>query len=106
MKVLITGGSGMLGQFLNLELSKHFEILTQYKSNPGNCTKFNSTQLDLTDEMNLEKVFKDFMPDVVVHTAAVSNSERADVLSPNNVYKLNVNVTKIIADLCAKYMQH
>lgn len=103
MKVFITGGSGMLGQFLNLELSKHFEILAQYKSNPGNCTKFNSVKLDLTDEINLEKVFKDFMPDVVVHTAAVSNSERADAAPADYVYKLNVNVTKFIADLCAKF---
>ncbi len=103
MKIFITGGSGMLGQFLNLELSRHYEILTQYNQNPGNCIHYNSIQLDLLNRKNLEKSFVDFQPDVVIHSAAVSNSERSDAASPDYVYNLNVSVAKTIAELCAKH---
>ena len=48
MKILITGGSGLLGQYLNVILSQNHNILTLYHSNVGNCENFNSTKIDLT----------------------------------------------------------
>jgi dTDP-4-dehydrorhamnose reductase len=100
MKIFITGGSGLLGQYLNIELSKHHQILTQYYSNPGNCLEYNSLQFSIVDFNLLEKVFKDFSPDFVIHTAAISNPEMADELPADSVYKINVNATKRIAELC------
>ncbi|MEK6553509.1 MAG: NAD(P)-dependent oxidoreductase [Bacteroidota bacterium] len=102
MKIFITGGSGLLGQYLNLELSKKHDILTQYQTKIGNCKDFNSVQLSITDQTKLTKVFTSFKPDVVVHTAAVSNPEKADKLSADVVYDINVNATKKLAELCAK----
>ena len=102
MKIFITGGSGLLGQYLNLELSKKHDILTQYQTKIGNCKDFNSVQLSITDQTKLTKVFTSFKPDVVVHTAAVSNPEKADKLSAKVVYDINVNATKKLAELCAK----
>jgi len=102
MKIFITGGSGLLGQYLNLELSKKNDILTQYETNIGNCKDFNSVQLSITEKTKLIEIFNSFMPDVVVHTAAVSNPEKADKLSANVVYDINVNATKMLAELCAK----
>jgi dTDP-4-dehydrorhamnose reductase len=103
MKIFITGGSGMLGQFLNLELSEHHQIITQFKNNPGNCKQFNSIQLDIIDADKIKKVFEDFHPNIVIHTAAVSNAEKADALAADLVYDFNVNATKTIAELCGKY---
>lgn len=93
----------MLGQFLNMELDKHFEILTQYFNNSGNTSKFNSVQLDLTNYNEVEKIFKKFKPDVVIHTAAVSNPERADALTADVVYEFNVNATQFIAEMCSTH---
>ena len=103
MKIFITGGSGLLGQYLNIELSKKHEILTQYNRHEGNCKKFNSIQLSVTDSEKLEEIFKTFKPDVVMHTAAVSNPERADAMETNLVYDINVNATKNLAEYCKKY---
>ena len=103
MKIFITGGSGLLGQYLNLELSKKHDILTQYQTNIGNCKDYNSIQLSITDQTKLTEIFNSFKPDVVVHTAAVSNPERADKLSTDVVYNINVNATKNLAELCEKY---
>lgn len=102
MKIFITGGSGLLGQYLNLELSKKHDILTQYQTNIGNCKDFNSVQLIITDETKLAEIFNSFKPDIVVHTSAVSNPEKADKLSTDVVYDINVNATKKLAELCDK----
>lgn len=100
MKILITGGSGLLGQYLNLELSKEFDILTLYNSNAGNCKKFNSAKLDITNKTELKKIFNNFNPDVVIHAAAISHPILPKHISPKEVYQLNVETTKNIAELC------
>ena len=103
MKMLITGGSGLLGQYLNLGLSQNHNILTLYHSNAGNCENFNSTKIDLLDLVQLSKVFKDFNPEVVIHTAAISHPILPEGVSPKDVFNINVTVTKHIAELCDKF---
>ncbi|MFH1196158.1 MAG: NAD(P)-dependent oxidoreductase [bacterium] len=100
MKILITGGSGLLGQYLNIELSKKHELLTLFNENPGNCVHFRSHQIDITDFNSLSEIFNSFKPDSVIHTAAVSNAQKADELPKDVVHKINVQATKRIAELC------
>ncbi len=101
LKILITGGSGFLGEYLNVELSKKFDVLTLYKNNQGNCGKFSNQRIDITDSDSLEKIFGDFKPDVVIHTAAVSSQYDVERLSSKEVYLTNVSSTQKIAELCA-----
>lgn len=103
LKVLITGGSGLLGQFLNRELAEYFVILTTYKSNKGNCSEFNSTQIDLANHALVAELFESFKPNVVVHAAAVSNPNAAMRLTQKDVYSINVKATERLAQLCEKY---
>ncbi|MCL4549732.1 MAG: NAD(P)-dependent oxidoreductase [Bacteroidetes bacterium] len=103
MKIFITGGSGTLGQYLNLELNGKHDILTQFNSNLGNCGSFNSEKLSIEDYGKLEKVFSSFRPDVVIHTASVSNAEKADRLAADVVYDINVNATQVVSELCDRY---
>jgi len=103
MKILITGGSGLLGQYLNIELSRQHQILTLYNSNFGNCKDFNSAKLDITNKSSLQNVFYDYNPNAVIHTAAISNPILPDNISPKDVYKINVEATKNIAELCEKF---
>lgn len=102
-KILITGGSGFLGQYLNIELSKNYEILSLYNFNIGNCNNFNSQKVDLTDYQTLDKIFSEYLPDIVIHSAAVSNVQKADELPQRKVFEINVKVTDEIAKLCDKY---
>ena len=103
MKIFITGGSGMLGQYLNIELSMKHQILTQYHSNIGNCGNFNNVKSSITNYRKLDEVFSTFKPEAVIHTAAVSNSEKANKLPANAVYDINVNATAKLAELCSRY---
>lgn len=102
MKIFITGGSGLIGQYLNVELAKSHDILTQYNSHLGNCGNFNSIKLSITAFEDLSNVFKSFKPDLVIHTAAVSNADRADSLPADEVFNINVNATEKLAELCRK----
>jgi len=103
MKILITGGSGFLGQLLNLELAKEHDIVTLYNRNEGNCADFKNFQTDICDVNKLNKIFEGFQPNVVVHTAAISTPQKADTLSTKIVYETNVLSTTNIAELCSKY---
>jgi len=103
MKIFITGASGLLGQYLNIELSQKHEILAQYRTYEGNCKNFNSVQLSITEYDKIESIFTSFKPDIVVHTAACASPEKADQLPAQSVYEINVNATKILAEFCAKY---
>ena len=60
MKILITGGSGLLGQYLNVVLSQNHNILTLFNNNLGNCANFKSQKIDLLDTKKLEKIFNRF----------------------------------------------
>lgn len=103
LKILITGGSGLVGQYINIELSKDHDILTLYNKNPGNCTDYNHKQFAITDSNKLEETFKEFKPDVVVHLSAVPNAAKADAMSPKDVYAINVTAAENVAALCKKH---
>ncbi len=100
MKIFITGGSGLLGGYLNRFLSEKNEILTQYNSKKGNCKNYSNTKLDITDFKKTEEIIKEFSPDAVIHTAAVSRPELCDEIPLKSVEKINIEASKNIARLC------
>lgn len=100
MKIFITGGSGLLGQYLNIILSKEFKIFTIFNSNPGNCLFFDFLKIDINNLSNLEYVINKFEPEVIIHTAGYTRPEISDKIPYENVYKTNVEVTAFIAEKC------
>ncbi len=103
MRILLTGGSGLLGQYLNIKLSAENELLTLYNENHGNCHKYDSIKVDITDIGRLSLLFGNFRPDAVVHTACYSRPEICANLPRSEVYKLNVEATENIARLCSGF---
>jgi dTDP-4-dehydrorhamnose reductase len=102
-KILITGGSGLLGQFLNLAVSSNNKILTTYNNHPGNCREFLSKKIDIMNEKELEILFKEFQPGIVIHTAAITNPVPKENQLSKDYFDVNVTATKNIALLCAKH---
>lgn len=102
-KVLITGGSGLLGQYLNLRADKKFSIFTTYGKNLGNCGDFPSSKVDILNSNQLEKIFRNIEPDVVIHTAAFTNPIPKENQTPKEYFATNVTATKNIAGLCEIY---
>lgn len=100
-RILITGGSGLLGQYLNLTAEN--EILTIHNNNVGNCKNFNTGKLNITDFNLLEETFSSFKPDIVIHSAAITNPIQLPGQNPKDVYNINVNATSQIAELCKQH---
>jgi len=101
--VLITGGSGLLGQYLNIAVSKKFNVHATYRNNPGNCKEFPSSKVDILNEKELQIIFQDFRPQIVIHTAAITNPVPRENQSAKEYFDTNVIATKNIAQLCEKY---
>jgi dTDP-4-dehydrorhamnose reductase len=99
MRVCITGGSGLLGQYLNLILSIDHELLTLYYTKPGNCVKYNCAQTDITDNNKITPLVTEFKPDIIIHTAAISSVKKAKEISPKEVFEVNVKASQKLAEL-------
>ncbi len=102
-KILITGGSGLLGQYINIEAAKFFELLTMFNSNVGNCDKFNNVNANIKNFDSVKELFTSFKPDIVIHTAAITNPVPRSGQSSKEIYATNVNATKNIAKLCRQF---
>jgi dTDP-4-dehydrorhamnose reductase len=102
-KVFITGGSGLLGQYLNLALSKSSKILTTYNNNSGNCIEYLDKRIDIRNEYELSKIFEEFQPEIVIHAAAITNPVPKENQTAKDYFDTNVSATKNIAGLCSKH---
>lgn len=103
MKILITGANGLLGQHLIQELlHQQFTVVATSKG-PSRLpfepsAQFSYRSLDITDELNLEKVMEDEKPDVVVHAAAMTQVDDCEK-NPELCEKVNVNgTTQLLVD--------
>lgn len=107
MKLLITGSNGLLGQKLVSLLAQEKEcniIATargqnRLKGNFGNCQY---SSLDVTDSNAVEKIIADMRPDVVIHTAAMTNVDECET-KQDECRKLNVEAVRYLAEACAQH---
>lgn len=86
-KVLITGASGFVGQHLVSLLAQKYEIIglckLQKLEDSKNVKYFT---VDIEDKKSIEKVLRDFEPEVVIHLAGVAQTHHVD---PENLFKIN-----------------
>ena len=79
MKVLVTGANGMLGQ----DLCPYLEDLGMMVI-PTDCDT-----MDITDSKQTDEVFSRVHPDLIIHCAAYTNVDKAEV-DLESATKLNV----------------
>ena len=95
MKYLVTGSAGLIGSQLVNDLEKSGEIVYSCYNNVkplcGIPTKINLLNLE-----DIHKIFKKFQPDVIIHSAALTDVEKCEV-EPKLANSINVKSTEIIA---------
>jgi len=85
MKILITGGNGVLGT----ELKKVFPKAV--------CPT--EEQIDITNELEVADMMIEHNPDVVIHCAAMTNVSKCEK-DPNHCYDVNAIGTYGISQMC------
>ncbi|MDA8226874.1 MAG: dTDP-4-dehydrorhamnose reductase [Desulfitobacterium hafniense] len=88
MKVLITGAGGQLGTDLILLLRQEPE---RYQVFP-----LVRHELDITNREEVEKALQTIRPDIVIHTAAYTNVDRAET-EPDKAYAVNATAIRHLA---------
>ncbi len=100
-KLLIIGGSGLVGSTLTEYALSDYEIYVTYNKNPIQNTNVKSIQVELlTDRNTIIDLIRSFKPDVVVHTAAHSSVDLCEI-NHEIADKLHVDTTQDIANVCA-----
>jgi dTDP-4-dehydrorhamnose reductase len=111
-KILITGSNGLLGQKLVELLVTKAHIDTIATARGDNRLPFSRgyryIDMDITDAEAVDRVFDAERPDVLIHTAAMTNVDQCEV-EKDECWKLNVNAVETLISACAKYdvfLQH
>jgi dTDP-4-dehydrorhamnose reductase len=104
MKILITGASGRIG----FELAERFvkngdRVICTFLNNPISIEGVEkSIKIDLIDEMSVKETIKKVKPEILIHTAALTN---VDLCETNHELadKLNVESTRNIIESCKEF---
>ncbi len=100
MKLFITGISGLLGLNLALQVRDRFQISGCYNHHPVILDGVEIVRLDLTSLDDLEESLRKIQPDVIVHTAGLTNVEECES-NPEAAFQLNVEATQHVAKIAS-----
>ncbi|RZK49191.1 MAG: SDR family oxidoreductase [Pedobacter sp.] len=104
-KIVVTGSNGLLGQKITERVLKlnDFELIATAKG----PNRFPQTagyvyqEMDICDVAQMQAVLKHYMPDAVIHTAAMTNVDVCES-SQEEAYNLNVKATADLAKICTE----
>ena len=104
MRILITGGTGLLGKALIENRSDNDEIIATYlgKYTMDDYEGIKYLQLDIRDLENGTRIFRDFKPDIVIHTASIGSPDYAE-LNREETKDVNVIGTRKIVSICEQF---
>ncbi len=96
-KILITGSNGLLGQKLVYKLKDKLNITciatARGENRLVNKLGYTYVELDITNYKNVESVFSEHMPDVIINTAAMTNVDACET-EKENCWLLNVTAVQ------------
>jgi len=100
MKLFVTGISGLLGLNIALQARERFQVSGCYLTHPVALDGIQAVKADITTFDALEEFLKEIHPDVIVHTAGLTNVEACEA-NPVLAYRLNVEGAERIAKIAA-----
>lgn len=105
VKVIITGGTGLLGGTAPLVMQDSWNICLWTRSHTARFPGITSKEVKLDSVQEIEAAIDDFKPDLVIHAAGMTNVEDCE-RNQYRAYLSNVVSSKNIAKVCqAKSIQ-
>lgn len=113
MRILITGANGLLGQklldILVADLSTQILATSRGDSRLSHLPEHITYEsLDITNQQEVMKVVSEFSPDVIIHTAAMTNVDQCEE-EREACWEINVTAVKYlveVAELCDAHFVH
>ena len=91
MKILLTGGKGMLGRTLVRELGDDFDVIAT-----------DLPEADITDEKAIDAVIAQHAPEAVIHCAAMTAVDRCET-ERDLAFRLNARGSANVAAACRRH---
>jgi len=102
-RILITGGNGLLGtKVIEQALARpEIDIVSTSRDvcQNGYLGQFTFSQLNITDVNSVQRVLAQHQPDVVIHTAAMTNVDACET-HRDEAWAINVSGTEHVAQTC------
>lgn len=102
-KILITGSNGLLGQKLveKLKNNPDFEVIATARGENRLPKEegYRYISLDISDKEQVNSVFEKEKPEVVIHTAAMTNVDQCES-EKDACWTLNVTAVEYLVDAC------
>jgi dTDP-4-dehydrorhamnose reductase len=100
MKIFITGGSGLMGsKVAEVALARGDQVFSGYVHNEPQCGR--AIRFDLMDERGIYDLVDRLRPDVIIHSAALTDVDRCE-RERELAYKMNVEGTRAISKAAEK----
>src|SRR3972149_3359667 len=97
-KILLVGGSGMLGKQISNGLSKDFEIVIFDRNKR---TNFETVQFDVFNSNKFKEEFKKYSFKAAIHLVGSKNISHAEKENLDQIKKLNLQSLQNLIDSCA-----
>jgi len=95
MKIFVIGGSGLLGSEVSrLAVEIGYDVYSSYNKNIPKYGK--PVRLNLIETTLIPKVIERIAPDVIIHTAALTNVDKCET-EKREAYKINYIATEVIS---------
>lgn len=105
-KILVTGSNGLLGQKLIEKLSKAENVEVIATARGENrlpfADNYKFVSLDITKKEEVEMVFEAEKPDVIIHTAAMTNVDQCET-EKDACWDLNVKAVEYLLEASKKH---
>jgi dTDP-4-dehydrorhamnose reductase len=102
-KILVTGSNGLLGQKITERIlsKKDFDLIATAKGPNRYAIKegYKYAEMDITDPENVNQILQEHQPDVVIHTAAMTNVDTCET-EKERCWKLNVDAVGNLITAC------
>lgn len=95
-RLLVTGGSGLLGSSVATTAAETYEVTATYHSNPVSLPGVECLQIDLTDEQQYNRLPKKL--DAIVHCAALTDVDLCE-RDPAAAHRYNVEMTEQLLEV-------
>ncbi len=103
-RLLVTGASGLLGLNLALQARDRYDVtgtLRRERLAPGAKAPFTPIYTDLAQPGSVERALDEAAPDVVIHTAALTDIDQCEA-RPEEAQALNADLPEALAKAAAR----